>query len=106
MIPYAVPADTASHRNLPIYTYGGASQIVKLLKTTPSFKADIGVGTGWVAYSGMDQVFRLLAGKKPINNELASANRLFDAQNADQVSEPGGGFGESYVAGYDKLWLK
>jgi ribose transport system substrate-binding protein len=104
MIPYAAPADQASHRNLKMYTYGGAAQIEQLIKSNKLLVCDIGLSTGWLAYSGMDQVFRLLAGKPEINNELGSGFRIFDSSNVGQAFRPDAGFGTAYVSGYEKLW--
>jgi ribose transport system substrate-binding protein len=59
-----------------------------------------------MAYSGADQLFRVIAGEPAIPAAEAFAPyRMFTPENATEATPPDYGFGDSYVQGYRDLWL-
>jgi ribose transport system substrate-binding protein len=54
----------------------------------------------------MDQVFRVIAGEKPVRSENTPL-RVFDDTNVDETGSPprfDTGYGNAYVEGYKRLW--
>ncbi len=106
MVPGLVAAAQNAHRSsLHIYTYGASSGVVKLIQSTHGLvAADIGAGTPWTAYTQMDQILRLLSGKKavPASQEYPPL-RLWDTANEAQYFTAKS-YGSAYVGDYLKLW--
>jgi ribose transport system substrate-binding protein len=67
--------------------------------------ADVGQSNRWIGWATADQVLRVLSGTEPVEEE----NIPVRVWNEENVSEATGendedGYGEAYVAGYEKLW--
>jgi len=106
--PFVQPALRASHSGALTYAFGGAQEAVSLMadKSNPT-GSDMGPSYPWMAYSGADQLFRVLAGQPPIPAKNAYAPyRMFTPENVSEFTSPDYGFGHSYVEGYRSLWLK
>ena len=68
--------------------------------------ADIGGPNHWYAYALADEIFRLLAGQKPVLSENIPL-RLFDSANLSQINLHNSAtwYGPvNYACNYDKLW--
>lgn len=109
MAPYINAAIAATEKTGQVGQsgFGGTTSILKMVEDG-TVTADVGLGVAWEAYATMDQAGRILTGLKPIQdgNEQTGI-RLFDSSNINQAGTPpvaGEGFGDSYVAGYTKLW--
>jgi len=86
--------------------FNGTPSSLKLIQAGNIFAMDPGENLDWVGYSIMDQAFRILAGVPPLKSENTSL-RIFTKANVNQTGVPPAvnkGYGNSYVAGYRKLW--
>ncbi|WP_131195804.1 sugar ABC transporter substrate-binding protein [Lichenihabitans psoromatis] len=67
----------------------------------------IGESLAWVARAVLDANMRRVCGLTPVNDPLIPFY-LFDASNAKEAGTPpevSKGYGDAYVAGYNKLWM-
>jgi hypothetical protein len=65
---------------------------------------DVGENLEWIGYAIVDQSMRIIGGLKPVKSERVPV-RVFDAANIAQAgSNFTGGYGSTYVRGYQKLW--
>lgn len=78
-----VEAAEKSHPGLKIYAWGGGIAEIHDVNSNPVFAADAGPDERWDAYNQLDQVIRLLSGKKaePVAKEIAP-NMFFTKSNA------------------------
>ncbi len=70
--------------------------------------ADIGGPNHWYAYALADEIFRVLAGQKPVLSENVPL-RLFDSSNLSQINlnDTATWYASvNYACNYDKLWGK
>lgn len=95
------------HRpGLHIYQWGAGAGDLKQMETQSGniISGDIGCGSAWSSYVLMDQMLRLVLNKPAVNpRKGACAMRLFTRKTVGQYFK-NGGFGTSFVKGYDKLW--
>lgn len=85
--------------------YNGSTFAIKDVQGDSPMVMDVGESAPWIGYATMDQAFRVLLGK-PTVPESAPV-RVFDSTNATQAGTPPvltQGYGDSYVAGFRKLW--
>ncbi len=80
-----------------MYAWGGGLAEIKNVQSSSTFVGDSGPDEKWDAYNQLDQVIRVLAGKKaaPVNKEVAP-NMFFTKSNAKIFSV--GGNGTAYSA--------
>ena len=67
---------------------------------------DVGENLDWLGYADMDQAMRILAGLPTVKSENTPL-RVFDATNVKEAGTPAktnAGYGNAYVAGYNKIW--
>ena len=66
---------------------------------------DVGQGNRWIGWATADQTLRVLAGETPVEEENIPV-RVWTEENASEATGPNDedGYGESFVAGYEKLW--
>ncbi|GAB3347309.1 sugar ABC transporter substrate-binding protein [Modestobacter lapidis] len=105
--PFVVSALKASRTDAKTYAFGADEPAIEMM-TDPSnpMGGDMGPSFPWMAYSGADQLFRVMAGEPAIPAAEAFAPyRMFTPENADEATPPDYGFGDSYVQGYRDLWL-
>ncbi|HTW11529.1 MAG TPA: hypothetical protein VME01_02200, partial [Solirubrobacteraceae bacterium] len=111
---FSTVADAASsHPGLKMYAWGGGLAEIKDVESGGNFAGDSGPDEKWDAYLQLDQVIRLLAGKKPapVANEVAP-NIFFTKGNAASFSVNGAGQAYSdkaysdglFVTDFLKLW--
>jgi ribose transport system substrate-binding protein len=107
MITGATPAiaqANSSGKHLMMFTLGGTNSVVRSMTSTGNLvAADVGAKPEWLAYSGVDQMLRKLLGDKAVTAN-ATPTRLFLPSNAAQAADVSGGYGSSYISGYEKLW--
>ena len=106
LIPGSLAAAQSSGRapHVTMLSYNGSQFALKDVATASSpVKMDVAEPDGWIGYANMDQAFRLLARMKTVN-ELTPI-RVFNSSNIAQAgADFSGGFGDAYVAGFEKLW--
>ncbi len=112
-IETAVASAAGSHQGLKMYAWGGGLAEIKNVQSSSTFVGDSGPDEKWDAYNQLDQVIRVLAGKKaaPVNKEVAP-NVFFTKSNAKIFSVGGNGtaysdkaFGNgAFVNHFLKLW--
>lgn len=67
---------------------------------------DIGYSLDWHGWADMDVILRVLAGQ-PVPASQNLPRRIFDASNINSAGTPPSplkGYGNTYIAGYKKLW--
>jgi ribose transport system substrate-binding protein len=104
---FVVSALKAARTDAKAYAFGADEPVLQMMAdpSTP-IGSDMGPSFPWMAYSGADQLFRVIAGEPAIPADEAFAPyRMFTPENAPQATPPDYGFGDSYVQGYRDLWL-
>ncbi|MFD1237904.1 sugar ABC transporter substrate-binding protein [Pseudonocardia benzenivorans] len=91
---------------IQIVGYNGATSSIKDVQSgTSPMVMDVGESAPWIGYSTMDQAFRVLLGQPVV--KASAPVRVFDSTNAKDAGDPPAltqGYGDAYVAGYEKLW--
>jgi ribose transport system substrate-binding protein len=106
LIPGTLAAATTANRagRVKMMSYNGSEFAMKDVANPSSpVRMDVAEPDGWIGYANMDQAFRLLAGMPAVTG--ATPLRVFDSTNISQAgSQYTGGFGNSYVTGFQRLW--
>lgn len=108
MSQYAVPAILAAGAagRVRIATFNGTPFVLKMIEDADVVRMDAGENLAWVGWAAMDQVFRVVAGEKPVRSENTPL-RVFDDTNVGETGRPprfDRGYGSAYVEGYRRLW--
>lgn len=109
MAQYIDPAirQAARGRTVNVYSFNGTPSINGLMeKGGSNLKADVGESPTWIGQLTMDQAFRLMLGKTPLDKPAAPL-RVFTPENVSEAGTPpvsGQGFGDGADKGYDALW--
>ncbi|WP_084269591.1 sugar ABC transporter substrate-binding protein [Patulibacter minatonensis] len=109
MAQYTDPAirQAARGRTVNVYSFNGTPSINALMqKGGSNLKANVGESPTWIGQLTMDQAFRLMLGKQPLDKPAAPL-RVFTPENVAEAGTPpvsGKGFGDSADQGYDALW--
>ncbi|WP_085874753.1 MULTISPECIES: sugar ABC transporter substrate-binding protein [unclassified Nocardioides] len=104
--PFVLPALKASGRDAEMYAFGLTPEVAPLMADPANqMGTNTGPSAGWLAYTGADQLFRVMAGQPAIEASKAYAPyRLFTPDNISDFTGPDGGFGTAYIDGYRALW--
>ena len=107
MVPATISAINTAGRagKINVVGYNGSTFAIKDVQSSSPMVMDVGESAPWIGYATMDQVFRVLL-RKPTVRESAPV-RIFDSTNAADAGSPPSltqGYGDSYVAGFKKLW--
>jgi ribose transport system substrate-binding protein len=104
---FVISALKASRTGAKTYAFGADEPAIELMADPANpMGSDMGPSFPWMAYSGADQLFRVIAGEPAIAADEAFAPyRMFTPDNAGEATPPDYGFGDSYVQGYRDLWL-
>jgi ribose transport system substrate-binding protein len=108
MAQYTDPAirQAARGRTVNVYSFNGTPSINALMqKGGSNLKMNVGESPTLIGLLTMDQAFRLMLGKQPLDKPAAPL-RVFTPENVDEAGTPpvsGKGFGD-VDAGYDTLW--
>jgi ribose transport system substrate-binding protein len=106
-----VPATTAAlhlegrSKGVGIATYNGTPAILGNIQSGNFVTMDVGESAPWIAYSSMDQAFRLLAGKPIV--KASNPVRVWYSGNVSQAGNPPTltqGYGSAFEVGFFKLW--
>jgi ribose transport system substrate-binding protein len=105
---FVIPGILAAGRSgkVKIASYNGTPFVLGDIKSKNTVVMDVGESQDWIGHANMDQVLRLLTGHKAITNAQTPI-RVFTSNNITAVGNPPNpnkAFGNSYVAGYTKLW--
>jgi len=108
MSQFAVPAIVAAGKadEIKIAAFNGTPFVLGMLQDGEVVAMDVGENLAWVGWASMDQVFRVVAGKRPARSERTPL-RVLDATNVDDTGHPprfDRGYGRPYVEGYRQLW--
>jgi ribose transport system substrate-binding protein len=103
--PFASAAIRAAGRTgkVKISTFNGTPEMLKEVGKG-IINMDVGENLEWIGYAIVDQSMRIIGGLEPVKSEHVPV-RVFDSSNISQAgSNFTGGWGTSYVSGYQKLW--
>lgn len=108
MVQTAVPAVQLAGKagKVKVVSYNGSTFALKYIQDGNVMAMDVGEPTVWIGYAVMDQAFRILSGAQPLPSE-STPIRIWDKSNISQAGIPPSltkGYGDAYVAGYNKLW--
>jgi ribose transport system substrate-binding protein len=104
--PFAAAAIRAAGRTgkVKIATFNGTPEIMKDVKKGDIITSDVGENLEWIGYAIADQSMRIMGGLPAVKNAHVPL-RVFDKTNiASAGPKFTGGWGNSYVSGYQKLW--
>jgi ribose transport system substrate-binding protein len=104
--PFASAAIRAAGRSgkVKISTFNGTPEILKEVKKGDIVASDVGENLEWIGYAIVDQSMRIMGGLPAVKNARVPV-RVFDETNISQAgSNFTGGWGTSYIGGYQKLW--
>src|SRR5258708_6222558 len=107
MVPATVAALRLEGRSkgVGIATYNGTPAILGNIQSKNFVTMDVGESAPWIAYSSMDQAFRLLAGKPTVQDD--NPVRIWSGGNISQAGNPPSlvqGYGSAFESGFLKLW--
>lgn len=104
--PFVLPALKSTARGAMLYGFGLTPDVVPLMADPANLMGtNMGPDASWMAYSGADQLFRVMSAQPAVAADKAYAPyRLFTPDNVAEFSGPSRGFGDSFVAGYRGLW--
>jgi ribose transport system substrate-binding protein len=108
MSQFVVPAITITGKqdSVKIATFNGTPFVLGLVQDG-KVEMDIGENLDWIGHAVMDAEMRLLCGLAPIKDPKIPFY-VFDKSNARNAGRPpklSTGYGDAYLAGYDKLWM-
>jgi len=107
MSQFVLPAlaITAKKEEVKIATFNGTPEVINTVRTG-DVEMDVGESLSWMARSMLDGYMRGLCGKDG-GKELNVPLRIFSKDNAAEAGVPAAfnqGYGDSDVAGFNKLW--
>jgi ribose transport system substrate-binding protein len=88
-----------------VVTFNGTPSVLKLVKSG-DVEMDVSENLDWVSYAVADQAMRLIGGLPPVKDPQLPL-RIYDKDNVDEAGtdpDTAEGFGNSFKAGYRKLW--
>ena len=92
--------------SIKMVSFNGSSFALQdVASGTNPLVADVAEPDSWVGYANMDQAFRVMTGMAPVVE--TTPIRIFDSAN---IAEAGGGpsysggYGNTYISGFFKLW--
>ena len=106
MAAFVVPALSLSNRqDVRIASYNGTPFILDMIRDGDLVDMDVGESLSWVGWSAIDGTMRLLCDKGTVS-ELNTPLYIFDDSNVKDAGVPAGygGYGDSHVEGFSKLW--
>ena len=76
-----------------------------MVKQGDIINMDVGENLEWIGYAIVDQSMRIMGGLKPVKNARRPGPRLRQLEHLPgRPQDFTGGYGNSYVSGYQKLW--
>jgi ribose transport system substrate-binding protein len=88
-----------------IVSHDGTPSVLTSIKNGNVVVADVGTSNKWQAWATADQALRVMTGTAPVADEGIPV-RIWTKKNIDQATGDNaeGGYGDSYVSMYQKLW--
>jgi ribose transport system substrate-binding protein len=107
MAQFVVPAIRLAGKGakVKIATFNGTPFVLDYIQQG-AVDMDIGESLDWIARSTIDGYLRALCGL-PVPKDIGVPFYIFDATNAKDAGTPasfGKGYGDDYIAGFQKLW--
>ena len=107
MVAGAVPAVQTLGKtgSVKVVSYNGSPYALKYIQDGDIVAMNVGEDTVGIGYTSMDQAFRILLGKDPV--EERTPIRIWDKTNVNDSGTPpvvGQGYGNALSAGFLKLW--
>lgn len=96
---------TGAANHVKVATYNGTPFVLQLIQQG-KVEMDIGENLDWIGRAVMDDEMRLAAGLPFVNNEHIPMY-IWDKSNVNRAGNPpqlSQGYGNAYIAGYNKLW--
>ena len=107
MVQFIEPAVTQANAQgqVRIITHDGTPSVLNSIKNGEVVTADVGTSNTWQAWATADQALRLLSGVPPVADEKIPV-RIWTKDNIAEATGDNaeGGYGDSYMAMYKKLW--
>lgn len=106
MSGFVVPALTLSNReDVRIASYNGTPFTLDLLRDGDLMDMNVGESLSWVGWASVDGIMRLVCGQGEVT-QLNTPLYIFDDGNVKDAGVPAGygGYGDSHLAGFKKLW--
>ena len=106
MVAGAVPAvETLGRTDVKIGSYNGSPFALDFIAQGDTVAFNVGEDTPGIGYAAIDQAFRILTGNAPV--QTRTPIRIWDDTNVAEAgtpAQPGVGYGDAYVTGYESLW--
>jgi ribose transport system substrate-binding protein len=110
MTEYVIPAIQAANKNGKVFvsTWNATPFVLDDMRNGDIVRMDVGIPMNWVGYADTDATVRVAAGVQApgiIDENLPV--RVFTKDNVSDAGVPADitkGYGDSYIAGYMKLW--
>jgi len=105
MSQFVVPAVTITGSKAKIDAFNGTPFAIGLVQQG-KVEMDLGENLDWIGHAIVDADLRRMCGMTPIKNPQIPLY-IFDASNAKDAGTPpklSQGYGDAYIAGYQKLW--
>ncbi|MDP1878358.1 MAG: sugar ABC transporter substrate-binding protein [Actinomycetota bacterium] len=106
MVAGAVPAvETLGRTDVKIGSYNGSPFALDFIAQGDTVAFNVGEDTPGIGYAAIDQAFRILTGNEVV--QTRTPIRIWDDTNVAEAgtpAQPGAGYGDAYVAGYQSLW--
>jgi ribose transport system substrate-binding protein len=107
MAQFVIPALRLTNRLGSVKIAGGdGTPFVLDLVRTGQVDMDVGSSLGWIGYAGLDAALRVMCGLAPVH-DLNTPFVVFDKTNVARAGIPATydkGYGDAYIAAFDKLW--
>lgn len=106
---YVLPALTAVGRDVPVASFNGTPEIMKLVRDG-KVQMDVSLDTAWIGAGTVDTVMRVLGDIPPNHGSIDQhiPLRVFDSENIGELGTGdiaiGAGFGGVAEKGYLELW--
>lgn len=109
MTEFAIPAIMAVNRAAQVHiaTYNGTPFVLKDLQQGDIVRMDVGVDEDWLGWAYLDAAARVLSGSTQTVVNEDTVLRVFTRANVREAGDPpqpSTGYGDSYLAGYRRLW--
>jgi ribose transport system substrate-binding protein len=105
---FVLPAIIAAGRtgSVHVASFNGTPSSLKNIQDGDTVRMDVAENLDWLAYSNMDEIFRVLS-HLPAAQDEHTALRIFTKSNISEVGVPPAynqGMGTAYMSGYNQLW--
>lgn len=106
MIPFVLTgiASAGKLATVHVASYAGTAPAMKALAQNSAVRMIVAENIDWDAYAEMDQMLRVLSATRPLAHPFIPLRVFTKATVAQAGPNYTGGFGNTFAAGFDKLW--